>query len=105
MIIDHRHTKLADVPLEWIDAAKSDLHIAYGHTSHGSQIITGMTGLTTFANAPHGGSTYAWNDGGTGGALDLDDIRSPGRPTSGTRTSRRGRPPPGATSTTPPMPT
>jgi len=73
MIIDRRHTKLADVPLEWIEAAKSDLHIAYGHTSHGSQVTTGMTGLTTFANAPHGGSTYAWNDGGTGGALDLAD--------------------------------
>lgn len=73
MIIDHRHTKLADVPLEWISAAKSNLHIAYGHTSHGSQIITGMTGLSTFTNAPHGGSTYAWNNGGTGGALDLAD--------------------------------
>ena len=73
LIIDHRHTDLADVPLEWIEAAKSDLHIAYGHTSHGSQIITGMTGLTRFANAPHGGSTYAWNNGGTGGALDLAD--------------------------------
>lgn len=73
MIIDHRHTKLADVPLEWINKAKSDLHIAYGHTSHGSQITTGMSGLTTFANAPHGGSTYAWNNGGMGGALDLAD--------------------------------
>jgi len=73
MVIDHRHTDLADVPLEWIEAAKDTLHIAYGHTSHGSQIVTGMTGLTTFANAPHGGATYAWNDGGTGGALDLAD--------------------------------
>jgi len=73
MIIDHRHTDLADVPLQWIEAAKSHLHIAYGHTSHGSQVITGMTGLTRFANAPHGGSTYAWNNGGTGGALDLAD--------------------------------
>ena len=73
MIIDHRHTDLADVPLQWIDAARSDLHIAYGHTSHGSQVITGMTGLTKFANAPHGGSSYAWNNGGTGGALDLAD--------------------------------
>ena len=73
LIIDHRHTDLADVPLESIEAAKDYLHIAYGHTSHGSQIITGMTGLTTFAGAPHGGSTYAWNNGGTGGALDLAD--------------------------------
>ncbi len=73
LIIDHRHTDLADVPLEGIEAAKRDLHIAYGHTSHGSQIVTGMTGLATFANAPHGGATYAWNDGGTSGALDLAD--------------------------------
>jgi hypothetical protein len=78
LIIDHRHTDLADVPLRWIEAARSDLHIAYGHTSHGSQVITGMTGLTTFANAPHGGAAYAWNNGGTGGALDLAD-----RPFSG----------------------
>ena len=73
MIIDHRYTDLNDVPQEWITKAKSDLHIAYGHTSHGSQITTGMTGLVSFANAPNGGSTYAWNNGGTGGALDLRD--------------------------------
>ena len=73
MIVDHRHTDLDDVPLEWITKAKTDLHIAYGHTSHGSQITTGMAGLADFANAPNGGSTYAWNNGGTGGALDLRD--------------------------------
>ena len=73
MIIDHRHTDLKDVPLEWINKAKTDLHIAYGHTSHGSQITTGMSGLVSFANAPNGGSTYAWNNGGTDGALDLRD--------------------------------
>ena len=83
LIIDHRHTDLADVPLESIEAAKRELHIAYGHTSHGSQIITGMTGLTSFANAPHGGSTYAWNNGGKGGALDLADTPFSGAYTPG----------------------
>ena len=73
VIIDHRHTDLRDVPLEWINKAKTDLHIAYGHTSHGSQITTGMTGLVSFANAPNGGSTYDWNNGGKDGALDLRD--------------------------------
>jgi len=68
MIIDHRHTDLKDVPLEWITKAKTNLHIAYGHTSHGSQITDGMTGLVGFA-----GDMYAWNNGGTGGALDLHD--------------------------------
>ncbi|MCK7468683.1 MAG: hypothetical protein MZU91_11590 [Desulfosudis oleivorans] len=45
IIIDHRCTKLDSVPREWIEKAKKNLHIAYGHTSHGSQITTGMAGL------------------------------------------------------------
>ena len=71
VVVDHESIALADIPSTWIDQAKQTLHIAYGHTSHGSQITTGMAGLVSFANAPHGGSTYAWNSGGTGGALDL----------------------------------
>ena len=57
MIIGHLCTDLDDIPDQWITKAKSDLHIAYGHTSHGSQITTGMTGLASFANAPNGAST------------------------------------------------
>ncbi len=60
---------LSIIPEYWIDQAKSNLHIAYGHTSHGSQIITGMTGLMEWK-----GDLYAWDDnGGLNGALDLDD--------------------------------
>jgi len=73
IIIDHTSTHLNEVPLSAIDDAKSALHIAYGHTSHGSQVTTGMAGLVTFENAPYGGSTYRFNSGGTGGALDLRD--------------------------------
>ncbi|NLA75313.1 MAG: hypothetical protein GX846_07580 [Deltaproteobacteria bacterium] len=73
IIIDHENTNLAMVPLKWINKAKSELHIAYGHTSHGSQITTGMAGLINFANAPNGGSTYRWNNGGSDNALDLRD--------------------------------
>lgn len=56
------------IPAPAISAAKSALHIAYGHTSHGSQIVTGMTGLVSFR-----GSAYSFNSGGSGGALDLRD--------------------------------
>jgi hypothetical protein len=35
-----------------------------------------MTGLTTFAGAPYAGSTYAYNSGGSGGALDLREPAS-----------------------------
>jgi len=67
---DHRSTDISRVPAVWIEAAKRDLHIAYGHTSHGSQVITGMNGLDAFTG---GTGRYAWNDGPAAGALDLDD--------------------------------
>ena len=68
LITDHSCTKLDQIPTEWINTAKANLHIAYGHTSHGSQITTGMTGLVSFK-----GSMFEWNNGGTNGALDLHD--------------------------------
>ena len=68
LIIDHTTVKLASIPSEWISAAKENLHIAYSHTSHGSQLTEGMSGLISFK-----GETYAWNKGGANGALDLHD--------------------------------
>jgi hypothetical protein len=72
-IINHNTIDLLSIPAEWIAKAKTDLHVAYGHTSHGSQITDGMSGLADFR-----GDTYAWNNGGTGGALDLRDYAMPG---------------------------
>lgn len=71
-IINHQHTGLArfnQIPGQWITEAKNTLHIAYGHSSHGNQIITGMAGLNSFT----GTTMYSFNNGGTGGALDLRD--------------------------------
>jgi len=68
IVIDHSCTKLDRIPEQWIHAAKANLHIAYGHTSHGSQLVTGMEGLVRFK-----GPLYAFNKSGTGGALDLRD--------------------------------
>jgi len=48
IIIDHTCTELSQIPDGWIEEAKSDLHIAYQHTSHGSQLITGMNALKNF---------------------------------------------------------
>jgi hypothetical protein len=66
IIIDHTCAKLAPIPSTWIGQAKQTLHIAYGYMSHGSQVITGMTGLVQWK-----GSLYDWNIGGTNGALDI----------------------------------
>jgi hypothetical protein len=78
VVIDHTCTDITAVPEDWIDRAKGDLHIAYAHTSHGSQLTDGMTGLVTFANI--GGLSlslpqdiFAWSNGGTNGSLDLHD--------------------------------
>ena len=76
VIIDHTTTDIRAVPQHWIEQARQTLHIEYGHTSHGSQLTTGMTGLVAFAN--NGGmglslpaGIFSYNDGGAGGALDL----------------------------------
>lgn len=78
-IINHNHTDITALPLEAVEQARRNLHIVYGHTSHGSQLTTGMTGLVQFAN--NGGlglsvpqDIFAWNNGGIGGALDLHEI-------------------------------
>ena len=82
LIIDHNCTNLRELP-QWAAAqAKTTLHIAYGHTSHGSQLIAGMggsngAGLDNFlVNSPKydiPAGLYVWHDGPQSGYLDLDD--------------------------------
>ncbi len=77
IIIDHHCTDIWQIPETAIEQAKTELHIAYGHTSHGSQLTSGMGSnnggyLDQFMTA--NGATpglYLWNNGGSGGALDL----------------------------------
>ena len=78
IIADHSCTDITLIPQEAIEQAKDNLHIAYGHTSHGSQITTGMSGLVDFANGGGLGldlspDIFDWKNGGDGGTLDLHD--------------------------------
>ncbi len=82
IIVDHECTDLSQIPNSAIEQAKSTLHIAYEHTSHGSQLIAGMggsngTGLDNFlTNNPNyaiPSGLYVWSDGPQTGFLDLDD--------------------------------
>ncbi|NSW95074.1 MAG: hypothetical protein HPY62_10260, partial [Bacteroidales bacterium] len=86
IIADHNSTKLLSIPSEWIDKAKETLHIAYGHTSHGSQLTEGMSGLVSFK-----GAEFKWNNGGTDGALDLHDYAMSGDLGNPDRTSWAAR--------------
>lgn len=71
--VGHTCTDLDAIPEAWIGSAAATLHIAYNHTSHGSQIISGMDTLARF---PPFGTTFQWSDNGTQG-LDLDDYGIP----------------------------
>ncbi len=78
IIVDHNCTDLTAIPQIALQNAKDTLSIAYGHTSHGSQLTTGMTALVDFINGGGLGLSYpadffAWNSTGSGGALRLRD--------------------------------
>jgi len=73
IIIDHTCTDINQVPDSWINEAKEDFKISYGHTSHGSQIVTGMDILKN-AN----GSLYDFDHDGSSGALSFHDYEPSG---------------------------
>ena len=57
LIIDHNSVALFDqIPPSYLAAVKKQLKISYGHTSHGSQIVSGMEYLKNYA-----GSNYAYS--------------------------------------------
>ncbi len=68
VIADHTRTVLSDIPAPWIEVAKDRWRLSYGHTSHGSQIISGMNVIKGTA-----GSLYWWDHDGTAGGLSLWD--------------------------------
>ncbi len=68
IVSDHSCTNLSQIPTKWINKAITDLHILYGHTSHGSQITKGLLGLTEFKGSP-----YIYKNGAPAGSLDLRD--------------------------------
>lgn len=73
LLIDHTTTDPGQVPDTWIAQTKADLHIAYAHTSHGSQLISGMDAIQAY---PDFGNRYEWTDNGSSG-LDLDNYGIP----------------------------
>ncbi|MHB8055318.1 MAG: BACON domain-containing protein [Candidatus Aminicenantales bacterium] len=82
IIIDHRNTDLSPVPEIWITQAKSLLRIAYQHTSHGSQLVTGLEALRDALGAPFN-FDYSWDGYAPGvflndyGITGADDLGSP----------------------------
>ena len=67
IIIDHTCLDLDQIPDEYIDSAKANLWIGYGHTSHGSQLTSGMNALEAYFTD----GTYDWSHDGGPGELHL----------------------------------
>jgi hypothetical protein len=72
IVIDHNSTDLSLIPEYWIEQAKALLRASYGHTSHGSQLISGMGALSS--------PLYAFNTNGavTVGVLSIADYTPSG---------------------------
>jgi hypothetical protein len=87
VIVDHKCTDISKVPKEFIEKAKKDFKICYGHTSHGSQIVSGMEALR--AAEP---KLFAFGKGTGSNALDFvdktpkGDLGNPDRKTWAERT-------------------
>ncbi len=69
LLIDHNCTNLSIIPDSFISLTKSNYNIYYGHTSHGSQISTGMINIQS-----QYGSPFTFNSQGTGGALSYVEV-------------------------------
>lgn len=91
LIIDHNCCVIDLVPPGWVEQAKAGLRICYGHTSHGSQLVSGMQVLE---NDPDNGGLFDFN---TSGAIEPDvlslddytpsgDLGNPDRTTWASRT-------------------
>lgn len=45
LIIDHTNTDISKIPERWLNKAREQFRVWYGHTSHGSQITSGMRAI------------------------------------------------------------
>ena len=80
-VVDHTCTDLSSVPTSYLDLARSTLRVGYGHTSHGSQLVTGLDAWKDTGQPRYTFASSGWglvpgvflNDywGNAGGASDL----------------------------------
>ncbi len=74
IIIDHRCIDLTGIPAEWIAKAQTDLRVTYQHTSHGSQLVTGIDAI---ADHLGGGWSFTASGWGYNAGVFLNDYGMP----------------------------
>lgn len=74
LIIDHTTADITQIPSSYIDAAKANLRLSYGHTSHGSQLVSGLS----YWHGIYPAYDYNTNGALQAGILSLHDYTPPG---------------------------
>jgi hypothetical protein len=68
IIVNHLNTDISKIPESYIKQAKTNFKVFFIHTSHGSQIISGMEALKNSL-----GSLYSFNSTGNSGSLKIEE--------------------------------
>jgi hypothetical protein len=81
VVADHRCLDVARIPVAAVERARKDLRVLYAHTSHGSQVVSGMKAMAekpfTFdANGRDGALTLVEAQADLGGDGNLDWART-----------------------------
>ncbi len=80
IIINHQTATLSSIPDNWIDSAKVKLKVTYQHTSHGSQLVSGIEAI----EVTYGGVyNFTSSDYGLDPSVFLNDYGMPGAPDLG----------------------
>jgi hypothetical protein len=88
IIIDHTCTDINRIPQKWIRAAKDNLRISYGRTSHGSQLMMGIKAIRDFKGGLYNVSYSNRHSPGTflNDGVPAGDLGNPDRTTWAQRT-------------------
>ena len=70
IVVDHYSTNPDSIPPAYLDSVRTRFRIGYGHTSHGSQLITGWEALRAF---PGGKFTFTSTSSGLHQGVFLND--------------------------------
>ena len=79
IIVNHSCTNLSTIPGNWIDSTKVKLKVTYQHTSHGSQLVSGINAIAVNYGGVYNYTSSGWgldstvflNNYGMPGAGDL----------------------------------
>lgn len=52
LVADHTRASLTQIPSQWVTTARQTVVWIYGHTSHGSQLVSGAQYLSSYVSSP-----------------------------------------------------